>query len=281
MIVTNVNSPRRLDEEILDSIMLMAKYGQCVCITPFTLMGAMAPITLAGALVQQTAEALAVIVLCQMIRAGAPCIMGGFTSNVDMRTGSPAFGTPENVHATLGGAQLARALKLPYRSSAVNASPVVDAQSTYETGFSLMAAIMSHSNLITHAAGWLEGGLVNSFEKIVVDAEMLRSWADMLKPAQFNADDLALEAIGAVAPGGHFFGSDHTKSRYESAFYRPILSDWSNFENWQEHGAKDATTRAHEVWKKALATYQPPPLDAAVQDELQDYVARRTRELMP
>jgi len=123
--------------------------------------------------------------------------------------------------------------------------------------------------------------LVNSYEKIVVDAEMLRSWADMLKPARFNADDLALEAIGAVAPGGHFFGSDHTKVRYESAFYRPILSDWSNFENWQEHGAKDATTRAHEVWKKALATYQPPPLDDAVRDELQDYVARRTRELMP
>jgi trimethylamine---corrinoid protein Co-methyltransferase len=281
MIVTNVNSPRRLDEEILDSIMLMAKYGQCVCITPFTLMGAMAPITLAGALVQQTAEALAVIVLCQMIRAGTPCIMGGFTSNVDMRTGSPAFGTPENVHATLGGAQLARALKLPYRSSAVNASPVVDAQSTYETGFSLWAAIMSHSNLITHAAGWLEGGLVNSFEKIVVDAEMLRGWADMLKPAQFNADDLALEAIGAIAPGGHFFGSDHTKARYETAFYRPILSDWSNFENWQEHGAKDATTRAHEVWKKAIAIYQAPPLDDAIRDELRDFVARRTRDLMP
>jgi len=202
MIITNVNSPRRVDEAILDTIMFMAEHGQCVCITPFTLMGAMAPITLPGALVQQTAEALAIIVLCQMIRAGAPCILGGFTSNVDMRTGSPAFGTPENVHATLGGAQLARRLGLPYRSSAVTASPAVDAQSTYETGFSLMAAIMSHSNLITHAAGWLEGGLVNSYEKIVVDAEMLRSWATMLKPAHYKAEDLALEAIGAVVPGG-------------------------------------------------------------------------------
>lgn len=279
MVITNVNSPRRVDEEILDGIMLMAQHGQAVCITPFTLMGAMAPITLAGALVQQTAEALAIIVLCQMIRAGTPCVMGGFTSNVDMRTGSPAFGTPENVHATLGGAQIARRLGLPYRSSAVTASPVVDAQSTYETGFSLWAAIMSHSNLITHAAGWLEGGLVNSYEKTVVDAEMLRGWAQMLKPVEFSDEDIGLSAIADIAPGGHFFGSAHTMARYETAFYRPILSDWSNFENWSEGGAKDATARAQDVWKKALASFEPPPLEDAKREALLDYVARRTRDL--
>ena len=279
MVITNVNSPRRVDEEILDGIMLMAQHGQAVCITPFTLMGAMAPVTLAGALTQQTAEALAIIVLCQMIRPGAPCVMGGFTSNVDMRTGSPAFGTPENVHATLGGAQIARRLGLPYRSSAVTASPAVDAQSTYETGFSLWAAIMSHSNLITHAAGWLEGGLVNSYEKTVVDAEMLRGWADMLKPIEFSDDDIGLAAIGEIAPGGHFFGSPHTVARYENAFYRPILSDWSNFESWSEAGARDATTRAQDVWKKALAGFQPPLLDLSKREELEDYVARRSRDL--
>jgi trimethylamine---corrinoid protein Co-methyltransferase len=279
MTVTNVNSPRRVDEEILDNIMTMARHGQCVVITPFTLMGAMAPVTLAGALVQQTAEALGIVALCQMVRPGAPCVMGGFTSNVDMRTGSPAFGTPEYVHAVLAGAQLGRRLKLPVRTSAVNASPMVDAQSTYETAFSLQAAVLSHSHLINHAAGWLEGGLSASFEKIVVDAELLRNWAEILKPVSFNDDDLAVEAIKDIAAGGHFFGAAHTLARYESAFYRPLLSDWSNFENWTEAGARNATERATSIWKKLLTEYVPPPLDPAVREAIAAYVARRTHEI--
>jgi trimethylamine---corrinoid protein Co-methyltransferase len=277
--VTNVNSPRRVDEEILDNIMVMARHGQCVVITPFTLMGAMAPVTLAGALVQQTAEALGIIALCQMLRPGTPCVMGGFTSNVDMRTGSPAFGTPEYVNAVLATAQIGRRLRIPVRTSAVNASPVVDAQSTYETAFSLQAAILSHSHLINHAAGWLEGGLSASLEKIVVDAELLRSWAELLKPISFDDDDLGVEAIKGVEPGGHFFGTAHTLARYESAFYRPLLSDWSNFENWTDAGARDATERATGIWKKLLADYVPPPLDPAVKEALDAYVAQRTREL--
>ncbi len=279
MTVTNVNSPRRVDEEILDNIMVMASHGQCVVITPFTLMGAMAPITLAGALAQQTAESLGIITLCQLLRPGAPCVMGGFTSNVDMRTGSPAFGTPEYTNAVLASAQLGRRLKIPVRTSAVNASPAVDAQSTYETAFSLQAAILSHSHLINHAAGWLEGGLSASLEKIVVDAELLRNWAEMLKPVSFSDDDLAVEAIKEVAVGGHFFGSAHTLARYESAFYRPLLSDWSNFEGWKEAGAHDATARATGIWKKLLADYAPPPLDPAVKEAIAAYVARRTDEL--
>ena len=279
MTVTNVNSPRRVDEEILDNIITMARHGQCVVITPFTLMGAMAPVTLAGALVQQTAEALAVVTLCQLVRRGTPCVMGGFTSNVDMRTGSPAFGTPEYVHAVIASAQLGRRLKLPVRTSAVNASPAVDAQSTYETAFSLQAAILSHSHLINHAAGWLEGGLSASLEKIVVDAELLRNWAEILKPVDFSDDDLAVEAIKDIAAGGHFFGAPHTLARYQAAFYRPLLSDWSNFESWTEAGAHDATERATVIWKKVLAEFVPPPLDPAVKEAIADYVARRTREL--
>ena len=277
--VTNVNSPRRVDEEILANIMTMARHGQCVVITPFTLMGAMAPVTLAGALVQQTAEALAIIALCQMIRPSAPCVLGGFTSNVDMRTGSPAFGTPEYVNATLATAQLARRLKLPVRSSAPNASVVVDAQATYETGFALWACIMSHSNLIMHAAGWLEGGLSASMEKIVVDAELLRGWAEILKPIEFTDDDLAVEAIKEVAAGGHFFGSPHTISRYETAFYRPLLSDWSNYENWRDAGAKTATERAHELWKKMREEYVVPPIDPGVMEALHAYAAHRREEI--
>lgn len=279
MTVTNVNSPRRVDEEILDGIMLMAEYGQAVVITPFTLMGAMAPVTLAGALAQQTAEAMGIIALVQMIRPGCPSVLGGFTSNVDMRTGSPAFGTPEYVHATLAGAQIARALKLPYRSSAVCASPAADAQATWETGFSLWASIMSHSHLINHAAGWIEGGLAASFEKVIIDAEMLRAWAAMLKPVTFTDDDLAVEAILATPPGGHFFGSPHTMARYETAFWRPILADWSNFENWRDAGAKDATQRAAQVWTRTLAAAQDPPLDPAVAEALDAHVAKRRAEI--
>ena len=277
--VTNVNSPRRVDAEILDCIMVLARHGQCVVITPFTLMGAMAPITLAGALVQQTAEALGVITLCQLVRPGAPCVMGAFTSNVDMRTGSPAFGTPEYVHAVIASAQIGRRLKIPVRSSAVNAAPVVDAQSTYETAFSLQAAILSHSHLINHAAGWLEGGLTASLEKIVVDAELLRNWAAILKPVSFSDDDLAVEAIKEVPVGGHFFGSAHTLARYESAFYRPLLSDWSNYENWVDAGSRDATRRATGIWKKMLADYVPPHLDPAVREAIDAYVARRRAEI--
>ncbi|HVN44806.1 MAG TPA: trimethylamine methyltransferase family protein [Steroidobacteraceae bacterium] len=279
MTVTNVNSPRRVDEEILENIMVMARHGQCVVITPFTLMGAMAPVTLAGALVQQTAESLGVIALCQLLRPGTPCVLGGFTSNVDMRSGSPAFGTPEYVHAVLAGAQLGRRLKLPVRTSAVNASPAVDAQSTYETAFSLQAAILSHSHLINHATGWLEGGLSASLEKVVVDAELLRNWAEILKPLEFTDDDLAVDAIKEIAAGGHFFGAAHTLARYQSAFYRPLLSDWSSFESWTEAGSRDATARATAIWKKLLAQYVAPPLDPAVREAIADYLTRRAREL--
>src|SRR6202034_662361 len=219
------------------------------------------------------------IALCQILRPGTPCVMGGFTSNVDMRTGSPAFGTPEYVNAIMASAQIGRRLKLPVRTSAVNASPVVDAQSTYETAFSLQAAILSHSHLINHAAGWLEGGLSASLEKIVVDAELLRNWAEILKPVSFSDDDLAVDAIKDTAAGGHFFGLAHTLARYETAFYRPLLSDWSNFENWRDAGSRNATERATGIWKKLLAEFVPPPLDPAVKDAVADYVARRTREL--
>eukprot|EP01037_Dinobryon_pediforme_P039499 gene39499-48139_t len=205
--------------------------------------------------------------------------MGGFTSNVDMRTGSPAFGTPEYVNAVIATAQIGRRLGVPVRTSAVNASPVVDAQSTYETGFALQAAILSHSHLINHAAGWLEGGLSASLEKIVVDAEMLRNWAEMLKPVEFSDDDIAVDAIKDVAVGGHFFGSAHTLARYETAFYRPLLSDWTNFENWTDAGARDATTRATGIWKKLLADYVPPPLDPAIREAVAAYVARRSEEI--
>ena len=280
MTVTNVNSPRRVDEEILDNIMTMAAHGQCVVVTPFTLMGAMAPVTLAGALAQQTAEALGIVALCQMVRPGSPCVLGGFTSNVDLKSGSPAFGTPEYVQGVIASAQIGRRLKLPVRTSAVNAAPCVDAQSTYETAFALQAAILSHSHLVSHAAGWLEGGLSASYEKIVVDAELIRHWAGILRPVEFTDDDLGFDAIREVPPGGHHFGTSHTLARYQTAFYRPLLSDWSSFEAWSEAGSRDTTMRATELWPRLLSEYVPPPLDPAVREAIEAYITQRQTALL-
>ena len=240
----------------------------------------MAPITLAGALALQTAEAMAVIALTQMVRSGSPVIYGGFTSNVDMKSGSPAFGTPEYVRATIAGGQIARRLQLPYRTSSVNSSCAVDAQAVYETSFSLFAAVMSHGNLINHAAGWLESGMTNSFEKVVIDTEMLRGWAASLRKIDVMRDDLAVDAIMDIPPGGHFFGSSHTLTRFETAFHRPLVSDWRNFETWREDGGgRTATERAGDLWRKVLETYVPPHLDASVEEALAEYVARRCAEI--
>ncbi len=275
----NINSPRKLDDAMAYGAMQMAMLGQAVVVTPFTLMGAMTPATMAGALAQQNAEALLGIALTQLTRKGAPVVYGGFTSNVDMRSGAPAFGTPENALANIAGGQLARKYGLPYRTSACNASNTVDAQATWETQMSLWSAVMGHGNLIYHAAGWLEGGLVASFEKLVIDCEMLQHMAMMLKPLKINLEEVGLDAMQHVGPGGHFFGCDHTMARYKNAFYEPFLSDWQNHENWQLAGAKDATARATETWQKALQEYEPPALDASVAEELKAYLAKRSEQL--
>ena len=274
----NANSPRQFDIPMLWGIIEMAKRNQIVTITPFTLAGAMAPVTLAGALVQQNAEALAGIAFTQLVQSGAPVIYGGFTSNVDMKTGSPAFGTPENAKATLIGGQLARRYNLPYRSSNVNASNAPDAQSVYESMMSTWTAIMSHANLIYHGLGWLEGGLTASFEKFIIDAEIMQHMAEFLRPVEINPDELALDAIREVEPGGHYFAAAHTMSRYETAFYRPFLSDWRNLETWSESGSLDATQRANHLYKKMLADYQTPSLDLAIKEELYEFVAKRKQE---
>ena len=275
----NINSPRKLDDAMAYGAMQMAMLGQAVVVTPFTLMGAMTPATLAGALAQQNAEALLGVSLTQLTRRGAPVVYGGFTSNVDMRSGAPAFGTPENAIANIAGGQLARKYGLPYRTSACNASNAVDAQATWETQMSLWSAVMGHGNLIYHAAGWLEGGLVASFEKLVVDCEMLQHLSSMLQPLRIDLEETGLDAMREVGPGGHFFGCDHTMARYKNSFYEPFLSDWQNQENWQLAGAKDATTRATAIWQKALQEYETPAQDSAVAEELADHVAQRKAKL--
>ena len=273
--IVNTNSPRRVDGPMLQGLMEMARHGQPVVVTPFTLAGAMSPVSLAGALSLQNAEALGLIAFMQMVRPGSPAVYGGFTSNVDMRTGAPAFGTPEYAKAVLAGGQLTRRYRIPYRSSNVNSSPAVDAQAAYESAMSLWATVLAHTNLVYHGAGWLEGGLVASYEKMVLDAELLQEMAEILQPLEVDDDTLALDAIREVGPGGHFFGAAHTLARYETAFYRPMLSDWRNYETWREAGAKTAADRANAIWKRLLTDYEPPPLDAGVREALDEYVARR------
>jgi len=192
-----------------------------------------------------------------------------------MCTGAPAFGTPENAKANVASGQLARRYRLPYRTSNASASNAADVQGAYETEMSLWGAILGHGNLIYHAAGWQEGGLTASFEKLVLDVEMLQHMAEFLKPIVVDEAELGFDAVGRVASGGHFFGEPHTMQRYEHAFYQPILSNWQNHENWELAGAKDATQRAADVFKQALAEYEQPPIDPSIHEELDAYVEHR------
>ncbi len=276
--VVNTNSPLRLDIPMAQGIIEFAQRNQIVCVTPFTLAGAMAPVTLAGALAQQNAEALMGAVLSQVVRPGSPFVYGGFTSNVDMQSGAPAFGTPEYVRTAMIGGQLARRYHLPYRSSNVCAANAVDAQAAYESVFALWGAVMGGVNLMMHGAGWMEGGLHASFEKMVLDADLLHMVSAMMDPVVVDDDTLALEAIAEVGPGGHFFGVGHTQARFRDAFYRPLISDWRNYETWDEAGRPEAATRANRLYHELLTAYEPPEMDGAVKEELEAFVARRVSE---
>ncbi|MFV2038611.1 MAG: trimethylamine methyltransferase family protein [Acidimicrobiales bacterium] len=276
--VVNANSPLRYDTPMLEGILEMSARNQVVTITPFTLAGAMAPITIAGAMVQQNAEALAGITLTQAVRAGAPVVYGGFTSNVDMRSGAPAFGTPEYAKACLVGGQLARRYGLPYRSSNVSASNAVDAQAGYESVWALWGAVMGGANVLMHGAGWMEGGLHASYEKMVIDADLLNMVSAFLEPLDVSAESLAVDVIDEVGPGGHFFGTDHTQARYKTEFYSPMVSDWRNWETWEEAGSPRADQRANAMARELIASHEPPPLDQDIQAELREFVDRRISE---
>ena len=264
---------------MLDGLIEMAEYGQPVIVTPFTLSGAMCPITLAGALAQQNAEALGVIALSQIVNPGTPMVYGGFTSNADMRSGSPAFGTPEYTRAAWASGQLARRYGIPFRSSNTNASNCVDAQAAWESQMSLWGAVMGHAQIIKHAAGWLEGGLCASFEKFIIDVDMLQMMRETLTPLKVDESTLALDAIREAGHGGHFFGTAHTMAHYTTAFYAPLVSDWSNFETWSENGGLTAYERANAVYRQKLSEYRPPEMEASRRQSLERYVDERRREL--
>lgn len=277
---TNINStsPLKHDWPMIDGLMRLARRGQPTVVTPFTLAGAMSPITLAGTVAQSIAEALCAIVLIQIIKPGCPCAFGTFSSNVDMKTGAPAFGTPDYMRTTQMTGQMARFYGLPLRSSNTCVSNAPDNQATWESSHSLFAAITSGTNMVYHAAGWLEGGLCASYEKFIMDCEQLQQIITYMKPVKWDEDEVALEAMREVGQGGHFFGIEHTQERYETAFYSPFLSDWSNFENWRDRGSVFTVDRANQMWKDILAEFEPPPMNEDHKAELQEFVIKRKEE---
>jgi len=277
--IINTNSPRTLDIPMAQGLIDFARYGQLSIVTPFTLMGAMAPITVAGAVTLSHAEALAAITLTQMVKPGAPVCYGTFTSNVDMKSGAPAFGTPSHFQASLAAGQLARKTGLPWRSAAGSAANMNDVQAANENQLGLWGCLMAGATVIIHAAGWLEGGLTVSYEKLITDIEVLNMIAELCAGTTANADDIGFEnAISKVPPQGHFFAAPQTMDRYDTQFYEPIVHDYANFGTWAERGSIGTSNRATQIWKDIVAAETKPVINEQKLGNLQDFIAKRTAE---
>jgi trimethylamine--corrinoid protein Co-methyltransferase len=277
----NVNSPLRYDLRMLEGLIAYAEAGQAVIVTPFLLMGAMAPVSVPAALVQQTVEVLAGVALAQLLRPGAPCVMGSFLSSTDMQSGSPAFGGPESAVGLYASGQVARRLGLPWRSGGgtLTASQSVDYQAGYESFNTMIAAFLGGANVCWQSAGWLEGGLVTSFEKFVADCELLDLLQRQFAPLEVDEASLAFDAHVEVGQGGHFFGAQHTLERFRDCFWRPTVASTENFDRWTKNGSLDHAARASRRWKALLGEYEQPPLDAAIEEEVVEFVERRAAEV--
>ncbi len=276
--VVNTNSPRLIDRPMAQALIDFGRAGQVVIITPFCLSGAMAPVTVSGALVLQHAEALGALVLNQLARPGAPAVIGGFGSNVDMKSGAPAFGTPEHVQMSIGTGQLARHVGLPWRGAAGAASNTTDMQAAGETHMSLWGNLMANAGMVKHAAGWLEGGLTFGFEKFINDVEALQIIAALCMRPDASADALGWDALNEVAPGGHFFATGQTMARFETAFHPPLVADLSNYGTWEKNGAVPSDERATQIWQQVLRDFAPPPGSAERRARLAPFIARRTEQ---
>ena len=277
----NANSPLVFDETMLGALKVYARAGQATIISPFILAGAMSPVTVAGTLAQILAEAMAGMAFAQLCRPGAPVVFGTFASSISMQSGAPTFGTPEPALVLYGAAQLARRLGVPFRSGgALCGAKVPDAQAAYESANTLQASLLAGVNFVLHGAGWLEGGLVSSYEKFILDVDQLAMAARFAAGIDLSAEAQALDAIREVGPGNHFLGCAHTQANFEHAFYRSIVADNNAFEQWEAEGARWAEVRANEICRQWLAAYEPPALDPAIDEALRDFVARK-KESMP
>ena len=273
--VINTNSPRQLDIPMAEGVIDFARAGQMSVITPFCLAGAMAPISLAGALVLQHAEALAAITLAQLVKPGAPVMYGGFASNVDMKSGSPAFGTPEHIKLAIASGQLARFIDLPWRGAAGSASNTADMQGATETNMGLWAALQANATMTVHAAGWQEGGLCFGYEKFINDIEALQTLAELCLVTPEDEDSLGWSALADVDPGGHFFATQHTMDRYKDAFYQPLVADLNNFGAWTDSGELTSTQRATAIWKQALADFSQPSHGPVAEELIASFIDSR------
>ena len=279
--VSNTNAPLVLDAAMSGALKTYARHNQAVAVTPWTLAGAMSPCTVAGTLAQVLAEALAGLALVQLIRPGAPCLMGSFASTISMQSGAPTFGSPEGGKMVLAAGQLARRLGVPFHTvGALSASKIPDAQAEQEATYGLIMSILAGANFINHATGWLEGGLVLGYEKTMIDADLCGNIIAFAGGIDLSDNAQAMDAIREVGPASHFLGATHTQENFESAFFRPRTADANSFEQWESDGKLDAAARANKLWKEALASYRQPPLDPAIDEELQAYIAKR-KESMP
>jgi trimethylamine--corrinoid protein Co-methyltransferase len=276
----NASSPLVWDGTMLAAAEVYATDNQACIITPFILAGAMSPATSAGVAAQTLAEALAGMAFTQLVRPGAPVVFGSFASSMSMQSGAPTFGTPEPAIVLYAVAALARRLGVPFRSGgSLCASKLPDAQAAYESAATLFPTVMGGVNFVLHAAGWLEGGLAIGYEKFVLDCDQLGAMATFVRGIDLSENGQALDAIRENPPGNHFLGTAHTLANFESAFYRSTTADNNSYEQWSEEGGLDAAQRANRVWKEQLAAYVAPPIDAAVDEELREYVVRRKAEL--
>ncbi|WP_128292655.1 trimethylamine methyltransferase family protein [Afifella aestuarii] len=277
----NVNSPMVFDATMLGALKTYARANQGTIVTPFILAGAMSPVTVAGTLTQVLAEVLAGAAFTQLCRPGAPVIMGTFASSISMQSGAPTFGTPEPTLVLYGAAQLARRLNLPFRSGgSLCASKVCDAQAAYESAQTLTPTVMAGTNFVLHAAGWLEGGLVSSYEKFVMDCDQLAMMQQLSRGVDLSENGQAMDAIREVGPGSHYLGCAHTQANFETAFYRSPVADNNSFEQWLAEGSKTAEERANGLWKKWLADYEAPPLDEGIDEALKEFI-ETTKASMP
>ncbi|MDJ0776677.1 MAG: trimethylamine methyltransferase family protein [Gammaproteobacteria bacterium] len=278
--VSNTNAPLVMDEAMSGSLKVYARNNQAVACTPWMVTGAMSPCTEAGTLAQLLAEALASCALTQLIRPGAPCLMGSFATAMSMQSGAPTFGMPEAARTVLAAGQLARRLGVPFHTvGSLTASKVPDSQAQQEGTLSLTMAVLAGANFINHATGWLEGGLCTGYEKTIIDADLCGKLIEFCRGIDLSDNAQAMDAIAEVGPGSHFLSSQHTLANFESAYYRSPLADANSFEQWQSEGSLQTAQRANRIWKQLLADYQPPPLDPAIDEALQDYVARRKAEM--
>jgi trimethylamine--corrinoid protein Co-methyltransferase len=277
----NANSPMTFDDTMMGALKVYARNNQACIVTPFILAGAMAPVTAAGVLAQTLAEALAGMAFTQLINPGAPVVFGSFASSISMQSGAPTFGTPEPALVLYGAAALARRLGVPFRSGgSLCGSKVPDAQAAFESAQTMLPTALAGVNFVLHAAGWLEGGLISSYEKFIMDADQLGMMQTMLQGYDLSENGQAMDAIREVGPGSHFLGCAHTQANFQTAFYRSSIADNNSYEQWEAEGALDASQRANKIFKRILADYQAPDLDPAIDEALLEFIAKK-KESMP